>query len=387
MASADPASAVNVVGSFEPFPRVVDVKPVAGRIVVDASGFRFAPDAGGAAAFGVGVGELIKKPVPSNKKASLQVSTSSAKGTFVLDFTASGDSAVQNRDAVARALQSFVGTARVDGRAGPHIPVSGALGSGIGVQACGDGLAGRISAKLWVEMTSDISKDPTHDDVVLDAARTSVVGGGILGEDEFGAVMRRFRKRSKQSEGEGNNLRPVPSKMEKVGAQTVRSTTEVKVSLNEGQINQLYFEYPSLRGREEEHVQSGRMTREQFFLSFFDFLENANDASEESKNIFHSIFDDDKVLGKREQAKAQRLELLNCCRSIDLTAAEVPSALYGGPRGHGLATGAVSDRQRESWRLRAAAQGGLHAHHDNAMVSTCVSQTCLAVVSCLLCGH
>ena len=140
-------------------------------------------------------GELTKNPLSSKASAqtvSLQVVTSSARGTFVLDFTLAGKDAVETRDRVKDALVRFLA---------PPMPACHSLLPG----------GSAISAEAWSNMTTDIpasdittglyiyvyiriyiykyiynmytSDDSTH--TVNEVVRSIVVGGGLLPEDEL----------------------------------------------------------------------------------------------------------------------------------------------------------------------------------------------------------
>jgi hypothetical protein len=90
--------------------RINKEEQLPGHITVRFAGFSFDPR-DGSDGWCVVPGELTKNPLSSKASAqtvSLQVVTSSARGTFVLDFTFAGKDAVETRDRVQDALVHFL---------------------------------------------------------------------------------------------------------------------------------------------------------------------------------------------------------------------------------------------------------------------------------------
>jgi hypothetical protein len=144
-----------------------------GRIAVGSAGFSFDPH-DGSGGWCVVPGELTKNPLSSKASAqtvSLQVVTSSARGTFVLDFTLAGKDAIETRDRVKDALVRFLappmracpslltGEGGGSGSGGAEIERS-MNGDAVGLGAEDPGQSkltfGALSAKAWSNMTTDI---------------------------------------------------------------------------------------------------------------------------------------------------------------------------------------------------------------------------------------
>jgi hypothetical protein len=206
--------------------RINKEEQLPGRITVGSTGFSFDPR-DGSGGWCVVPGELTKNPLSSKASAqtvSLQVVTSSARGTFVLDFTLAGKDAIETRDRVKDALVRFLAPPM---RAGPSLLPGKGGGSGngggaeierstngddVGLGAIDAGqrklTVGALSAKAWSNMTTDIpasdittglykymhiykyiynmctSDNNTH--TVNEVVRSNVVGGGgMLPEDEL----------------------------------------------------------------------------------------------------------------------------------------------------------------------------------------------------------